>query len=92
MAPAWEYGIPNEALLEGLRERGAEVKRVPVYRWALPEDSAPLEAAIGEIAAERAQVILFTNATQVAHLVQVAAGMGLEGPLRTALGWMVCGS
>ncbi len=36
-----EYGVSNEAFLQQLRERGAEVLRVPVYRWDLPEDLAP---------------------------------------------------
>src|SRR5438094_7113891 len=33
-----EYGVSNTELLEGLKERDAVVSRVPVYRWALPED------------------------------------------------------
>jgi uroporphyrinogen-III synthase len=31
-----EYGRPNPELLAGLSERGAVVRRVPVYAWALP--------------------------------------------------------
>src|SRR5436309_6736806 len=37
-----EYGVPNRALLEALGARGARVLAVPVYRWALPEDTTPL--------------------------------------------------
>ena len=37
-----EYGVSNQDLLQGLEERGARVTRVPVYRWALPEDLEPL--------------------------------------------------
>ena len=44
-----EYGVTNQELLSGLEARGAEILRVPVYRWALPEDIAPLQAAIREI-------------------------------------------
>src|SRR5271167_5171661 len=33
-----EYGVSNAELLEEFRRRGAQVTRVPVYRWALPED------------------------------------------------------
>ena len=33
-----EYGVSNPELLEGLRERGAQVTPVPVYRWTLPDD------------------------------------------------------
>src|SRR6266851_889164 len=31
-----EYGARNEEFLVGLRQRGAHVTPVPVYRWALP--------------------------------------------------------
>jgi uroporphyrinogen decarboxylase len=87
-----EYGITNEALLDGLRQRGAEVIRVPVYRWALPEDVEPLRQATGELAAGRADVLLFTNATQAEHLLKVAAELGLEAQLRGALSKMVVAS
>jgi uroporphyrinogen decarboxylase len=84
-----EYGIPNEALLAGLRDRGAVVTQVPVYRWALPEDVEPLRETIREMAAGRAQVVLFTNATQVDHMLKVAADLGLDDELRAALRRMV---
>ena len=40
-----EYGAANPQLLEGLVERGAVVSSVPVYRWALPENTEPLRQA-----------------------------------------------
>ena len=46
-----EYGAPGAELLAGLQERGAVVTRVPVYRWALPEDMEPLRAAIRSVGA-----------------------------------------
>ena len=33
-----EYGTANTDLVQGLTERGAQVRSVPVYRWALPDD------------------------------------------------------
>ena len=36
-----EYGASNNDLTEGLGKRGAQVIRVPVYRWALPDDLEP---------------------------------------------------
>ena len=80
-----EYGKPNVELVEGLEQRGATVTRVPVYRWALPEDTGPLRAAIGEIAQGRVGIALFTSAQQVEHLLLVAAGLGSETDLRAAL-------
>ncbi len=80
-----EYGKPNFELIEGLEQRGATVTRVPVYRWALPEDIGPLRAAIVWIAEGRVGIALFTSAQQVEHLLQVAAGDAREAELRSAL-------
>ena len=68
-----EYGKENPSLLDGLRERGADVRRVPVYRWALPHDLGPLQAAIARLAAREADVVVFTTAVQLDHLLRVAA-------------------
>jgi uroporphyrinogen-III synthase len=70
-----EYGAPNGELVAGLTRRGARVTTVSVYGWALPEDLGPLRAAIERLAAGRAEVALFTSATQVDHLFRVAGEM-----------------
>lgn len=67
-----EYGITNRELIAGLEARGAKVVRVPVYRWALPEDTTPLRAAIRRIVDGQVDIALFTNATQVDHVFRVA--------------------
>jgi uroporphyrinogen-III synthase len=79
-----EYGVSNHALLEGLAARGAEIVRVPVYRWALPEDVGPLRHAVQAICDQRADVLLFTSATQVDHVLQIAGEMQLEASFRKA--------
>ena len=58
---------------------------MPVYRWALPEDTGPLRAAIAEIAEGRVGIVLFTAAQQVVHLLQVADQEGRGRQLRDAL-------
>jgi len=80
-----EYGVSNPELLAGLRERGAEVTRVPVYQWALPDDIEPLRAAISSIAEGKIDVVLFTTSVQAAHLFQLATEMKLEAPMREGL-------
>jgi len=80
-----EYGGRNEELLAGLRQRGAHVAMVPVYGWALPEDTAPLRTAIEHIVANKVDVALFTSATQVDHLFRVAEAMERADALREAL-------
>jgi uroporphyrinogen-III synthase len=73
-----EYGVSNPDLLDGLAERGAVVTRVPVYQWALPEDLEPLRAACRRLAEGTIDVVLFTTATQVVHLMTVAEDMNLR--------------
>jgi uroporphyrinogen-III synthase len=77
-----EYGVSNPELLAGLAERGAQVTRVPVYQWALPEDLGPLRAAIQSAAADEIDVVLFTTSVQVTHLFQVAAEMNMENEMK----------
>jgi uroporphyrinogen-III synthase len=80
-----EYGVSNPELIAALTERGALVTRVPVYQWALPEDTAPLQCAINDLAAGRIDVIFFTTSVQAVHLFQVAAKMKLEEAVRMGL-------
>lgn len=87
-----EYGASNPELLEGLRERGAKVTRVPVYQWALPEDLAPLRGAITAVSSGVVDVVLFTTAVQAIHLFQVAAEMKLEDALKRGLNRAVIAS
>ncbi len=87
-----EYGISNPDLLAGLAERGARVTRVPVYQWALPEDSGPLRAAVAALAEGEFDVVMFTTSVQVTHLFQVAAEMEVESAVREALGRVVVAS
>lgn len=80
-----EYGRSNPELIAGLEARGADVVRVPVYQWALPEDCGPLRQAIKAIVDRQVDLVLFTTAVQADHLLQVAAAAGLEEPLRAGL-------
>jgi uroporphyrinogen-III synthase len=87
-----EYGASNPELLAGLAERGADVTRVPVYQWALPEDTAPLRAAVEAIARAEIDMALFTTSIQVVHLLQIAQEMNLEQEMRRGFAGMVVGS
>jgi len=66
-----EYGVSNPEFLEGLRERGAEVRPVPVYRWTLPDDLEPLKNLLQEVMDGAVPVLLITNAVQVEHIINV---------------------
>jgi uroporphyrinogen decarboxylase len=80
-----EYGVPNEPFLWELKHRGVEVLRVPVYRWTFPEDTTLLFEAVEAIAEGRARVVMFTNARQVDHVLQVAEEDGLKSQFIDAL-------
>lgn len=80
-----EYGIPSTDLTAALEERGAAVRAIPVYRWALPDDLAPLQSAIRTVVAGEVDMTLFTSAQQVRHVLQVAGDLDLEEQWRAAV-------
>jgi uroporphyrinogen-III synthase len=90
-----EYGVSNPELLEALRERGAQVTRVLVYRWAFPEDTGPLRQVLDEMLAGRVDVVMITNAVQVDHLMQLLTQAHPEDGLdrfKKAIGRMIIAS
>ena len=87
-----EYGSSNAELLAGFAERGAQVTRVPIYEWALPDDIGPLQAAVKAIARGEIDVALFTTSMQVVHLLQIAAAAGVESAVRELFARIVVGS
>ncbi len=87
-----EYGKPNASLVAGLEARGARVQPIRVYRWDLPEDTAPLESNLQAIAAGERDVALFTSSHQIVNLFRVADRLGLADRLRGALRRMVIAS
>ncbi|MEI9936302.1 MAG: uroporphyrinogen-III synthase [Pseudomonadota bacterium] len=80
-----EYGTRNLELIHALNARGAQVRSVHVYSWALPEDTAPLKAAILKIVRVQAHVAIFTTALQIEHVLSVAQEIGMAPAVRRAL-------
>jgi uroporphyrinogen-III synthase len=87
-----EYGATNPELLDGLKQRGASVTRVPVYEWALPADTGPLRDSVQAIVNGRIDMAFFTTSVQVQHLLRIAAEMQAEHLLLRAFGRIVVGS
>jgi uroporphyrinogen-III synthase len=73
-----EYGVANAELVDGLRASGADVTRVPVYRWALPEDLTPLIEAVHLLDDQTIDVVLFTTSMQIVHLDEIARREGAD--------------
>lgn len=80
-----EYGASNPEFLSVMSDLTAEVVKVPVYQWALPENLQPLREAVLAIANGGVDVLLFTAAVQVIHLFLVAEQMRCIEDLRGGL-------
>ena len=87
-----EHGEPSPELYAALRERGAEVFPVRVYRWELPEDIGPLKAAVRSLTQKQVDVVMFTSSVQFVHAARIAAEMGLAEAFVPALNRMVVAS
>ena len=85
MIAVQEYGATNDELLAALRERGARVRRVPVYDWQLPEDVGPLRNAVQLLVQREIDVVFFTTSVQVRHLMLVAGEMKLADEVRKSM-------
>ena len=80
-----EYGMANKDLAQGLSERGARVRSVAVYRWALPDNVEPLKRALRRIMDGKTSVVLFTSAAQVDHIVKLLGATDELAALHDAL-------
>lgn len=79
------HGDPLPDLVAGLRDAGADVVTVPVYRWVLPEDIAPVHKLVASIVAGAVDAVTFTSAPAAASLLTVADGLGLKAEMIAAL-------
>lgn len=74
----WE---PGTDLCRGLRDAGADVVAVPVYRWTPPEDPATLDRLIDRIVEHAIDAVTFTSAPAVASLLIRAKDTGMLDPM-----------
>lgn len=87
-----EYGTSNPELLTALAEKGISITRIPVYKWALPEDPQPLREAVIALAHGHVDVLVLMNAGQVAHLFMMAERMGYTDALKEGFRSTLIGS
>ncbi len=66
------YGGKNVELENWLQARGAQVLEIPVYRWAMPGDTAPLAHLIAALGRREIAAVVFTSASQVYNLFEFA--------------------
>ncbi|BCY07709.1 uroporphyrinogen-III synthase [Actinoplanes sp. L3-i22] len=67
-----EHGEPQVEFVNALRAAGAAVVEVPVYRWALPPDVAPVRRLTEQVAAGQIDAVTFTSAPAVKAFLQIA--------------------
>ena len=80
-----EYGRPNVEMNAALQKLGACVTPIVLYRWELPADIAPLQAAARRLAERQFDVVLFTSSIQLDHLMMIAEDLGIQPTVATAL-------
>jgi uroporphyrinogen-III synthase len=78
------HGDPLTEVISALRLSGAEVVQVPVYRWLLPEDTAPMRRMVEAVVSGAIDAVTFTSAPAASALLRVAAQDGLEAELIAA--------
>ncbi len=79
------HGEPLPDFVSALREAGAEVLEVPVYRWVPPEDVRPLRRLVEQVVAGQVDAVTFTSAPAVASLLTTAGQEGRRDALLDAL-------
>lgn len=81
-ASEWE---PNADICDALAMAGAQVTKVPVYRWEQPEDHRPMDQLIAMIVSAEVDAVSFTSAPAVASMLQRAKALGCVSELADAL-------
>ncbi|MEV5608335.1 uroporphyrinogen-III synthase [Streptomyces sp. NPDC052225] len=79
------HGEPLPGFVEALREAGAEVVGVPVYRWMPPEDIGPMDRLLDATVSRGVDALTFTSAPAAASLLNRAEERGLLPELLAAL-------
>ncbi|MDP9867454.1 MULTISPECIES: uroporphyrinogen-III synthase [Streptosporangium] len=78
------HGEPLTGFVAALREAGAEVIEVPVYRWLPYRDTSPLRRLISQAISGGVDAVAFTSAPAVLAMLGAARADGLEEALLAA--------
>jgi len=79
------YGAKNPELENGLKAMGATVIEIPVYRWSLPADTRPMAELIAALERREIDSVVFTSASQINNLFDVAQSLNNAGTLAANL-------
>ncbi|NUP76506.1 MAG: uroporphyrinogen-III synthase [Nonomuraea sp.] len=81
-----QHGEPLTEFVADLRQAGAEVIEIPVYRWLPYRDMAPLRRLITQTISGSIDAVAFTSAPAVNAMLGAARSEGLEDALLAAFG------
>ena len=76
-----EHGDVASEFTDALRDAGATIVSLPVYRWTRPGDDEPALGLIGACLAGRVDAVTFTSAPGVRNFMAVADSAGLSESL-----------
>ena len=79
------HGEPLPEFCQSLRDAGAEVVEVPVYRWVPAEDLRPLRRLVDQLGSGAVDCVAFTSAPAVLSLLDRAQESGREDAVLAAL-------
>jgi len=78
------HGEPLTDFVADLRQAGAEVIEIPVYRWLPYHDLSPLRRLITQTVSGAVDAVAFTSAPAVHAMLAAARAQGLENALLAA--------
>lgn len=76
---------PLSPLLDGLRDAGAEVVELPIYRWEPPADLDGFDQLVRTIARAEVDGVTFTSAPAVVSVLERAREIGVHQELLASL-------
>lgn len=79
------HGEPLPDFVSALRQAGAEVVEIPVYRWTAPVDEGPLERLIDSVLGGTVDALTFTSAPAAASVLATARRLGHYDALVSAM-------
>lgn len=80
-----QHGAPMRGFTAALRERGAEVIEVRVYRWGPPADPEAVRRLVDATARHDVHALTFTSAPAAVAFLEAAAAAGRREDVLTAL-------
>jgi uroporphyrinogen-III synthase len=78
-------GDARAVTADALRERGADVVDVPVYRWSMPDDVLAAHRLVDAVVGGTVDAVTFTSAPGLRNLIAIAEELGLREALLDAL-------